>query len=118
MNNNFTTLRIWSEAKNLVIDIYNFCPNVHKSEKYNLINQIKRSATSIAANIAESQGRYYYKDRQRVMYIARGELYETQSHLEILYSLNQVPENIYEDIKKKIVSLCKQINAYIKNMPQ
>ena len=37
-----------------------------------------RSADSIAANIAEAQGRHQPGDRRRVLLIARGSLYETE----------------------------------------
>ena len=37
-----------------------------------------RSADSIGANIAEACGRWHVPDQRRLLYIARGSLYETE----------------------------------------
>ena len=48
-------------------------------EKYRSADQLKRSSSSVADNIAESYGRYHFKDKRRCIYIARGEAEETKS---------------------------------------
>jgi len=40
--------------------------------------QMVRAADSIAANIAESYGRYHYGDKLNFLYYSRGSLYETK----------------------------------------
>lgn len=40
--------------------------------------QLVRAADSVGANIAEATGRWHTADRRRVLYIARGSLYETE----------------------------------------
>lgn len=48
--------------------------------------QIVRAADSIAANIAEGEGRYNYNDKKRLVKIARGSLYETINWLRRAYN--------------------------------
>ncbi len=40
--------------------------------------QMVRAADSIAANVAESYGRYHYGDKLNFLYYSRGSLYETK----------------------------------------
>ncbi len=47
-------------------------------ERWTLGLQLVRSAGSIGANIAEAQGRWHMADRRRLLFIARGSLYETE----------------------------------------
>ena len=44
-------------------------------------SQFVEAADSIAANIAEGCGRYFYKDRKRFYYYSRGSLMETKTWL-------------------------------------
>ena len=41
--------------------------------------QFVRAADSIAANISEGYGRYFYKDRKQFCYYSRGSLMETKT---------------------------------------
>jgi four helix bundle protein len=40
--------------------------------------QLVRAADSVGANIAEAMGRWHGPDRRRLLFIARGSLYETE----------------------------------------
>src|SRR5438552_2390449 len=40
--------------------------------------QLVRAVESIGANIAEAEGRWYAGDKRRLLYIARGSLYEAE----------------------------------------
>jgi four helix bundle protein len=47
-------------------------------ERWSLGLQLVRSADSIGANIAEALGRWHEADRRRLLFVARGSLYETE----------------------------------------
>lgn len=81
MSYKFYQLDIWKEGHKLLMEIYKITEVYPKEERYGLISQTRESANSVIANIAEARGRYYYADKIRVLYIARGEIQETQSHL-------------------------------------
>lgn len=44
--------------------------------------QLVRAADSVGANIAEATGRWHSNDKRRLLYIARGSLYETEHWIE------------------------------------
>ncbi len=49
----FQDLVVWQKAHQLVLSVYRFSKDFPKSEIYGLTSQIRRSAISIPANIAE-----------------------------------------------------------------
>jgi four helix bundle protein len=46
--------------------------------RFSIGSQLVRAADSVGANIAEATGRWHVKDRRRLLFIARGSLYETE----------------------------------------
>lgn len=49
----FEDLLVWQKAHKLVLKVYKLTRDYPREEKYNLISQQRRSATSIASNIVE-----------------------------------------------------------------
>lgn len=112
-NTSFRDLLIWQKAAELVIAIYSVSRTFPKEERFGLTDQIHRSANSVAANIAEAHGRYHFADKIRVLYQARGECFETQSHLGIAYKLGYLSKETFEKVDKDYEGLGVGINAYI-----
>jgi len=50
-------LIVWQKSMDLVTAVYRLTEDFPKTELYGLTSQIRRSAASIPANIAEGQGR-------------------------------------------------------------
>lgn len=110
----FTDLTVWKSANQLMIDIYQFTKFLPAEEKYNLVSQLKRAASSVAANIAEGYGRYYYQDNIAFCRKARGSLDETKNHIIAVRDLQQAPQ----DKCNKLIEQCNQsrqlLNGYIR----
>ena len=62
-----------------LVETYGLAKRLPTEERYNLVAQMRRSATSVTLNIDEGYGRYHYLDSLRFFYIARGSLTETLS---------------------------------------
>jgi four helix bundle protein len=77
----------------VVLLIYQVTKNFPKEEIYGLIAQIRHSASSIPAKIAESFGRFHYKDKIRFYHQARGSSTETQNHLSLSRDLIYLTSN-------------------------
>ena len=58
----FKELIVWQKSMDLVEQLYNATDEFPKDEIYCLTNQMRRSAISIASNIAEGQARKTTKD--------------------------------------------------------
>lgn len=77
----FTDLNAWKEAHKLVILVYRVTKKFPKQETYSLIDQMRRSATSITSNIAEGFGRRTYKEKVQFYYQAQGSLTELKNQV-------------------------------------
>jgi four helix bundle protein len=61
MTRAFFDLKIWQKAQILAVQVYKVTKAFPKDEIFGLTMQLRRSAVSVAANIAESHGRYHLK---------------------------------------------------------
>ncbi len=110
----FEKLTAWQRAHQLMLDIHKkLIPLLPKEEKYDLVDQVRRSSKSVAANIAEGAGRFYYMDNIRFCYNARGSLDETLNHLIASYNLGYCPVPLYEDLRFQIEEIRRLLNGYI-----
>ena len=90
MAQKFSDLDIWQNGFNLLMQVYDLIPKFPVEEKYALASQLIRAANGLIANIAEAHGRYFFADKVWILYIARGELEETQSHLQVAVARNYI----------------------------
>src|SRR4030095_8364317 len=111
---NLDMLEVWIRAKDFVLAVYkDVVPHLPADEKWNLTQQLKRSAQSVPANIAEGHGRFHFLDNVRFFYIARGSLTEVQSHIALAHKLGYLPNETYKQMTAHAESIGKQLNNYI-----
>ncbi len=105
---------MWVHAKQLAVYTYSsIIPLLPPDEKWGFSIQIKRSVSSISANIAEGYGRFYFQDNIHFCYNARGSLEETISHIILASEIGYIPLNIKQDFLMMADNLVKLINGYI-----
>jgi four helix bundle protein len=107
-------LQVWVRAKDFAVKVYRqVLPSLPPEEKWSLNQQIRRSSTSISANISEGYGRFYYQDNVRFCYNARGSLEETLSHLIFCLEVGFIPEGLYKELENEGEEIEKMLNGYI-----
>lgn len=92
----FRDLLVWQKGMDLVVSCYQLAKRLPSNEEYGLASQIRRSAVSVPANIAEGHGRKRTGDYLHHLSIANGSLMELQTHLLITIRLRLLTE---EDVK-------------------
>lgn len=107
----FEKLKVWQEAKKLVIDVYHLLDGFPRFEKFALCDQIRRSIVSVPSNIAEGSGRRSLKEQIHFLEIAYGSLMETYNQLLIAIDLTYITEECVEAIKPSIDAVAKMING-------
>ena len=107
-------LDVWKRAKDFALRIYrDVLPLLPHEEKWNLNSQIRRSSSSISANIAEGYGRFYYQENIRFCYNARGSLEETLSHLVFSLEAKYIPEALFNELSSEGSEIDRMLNGYI-----
>ena len=78
--------------------------------------QLIRSADSIAANLSEGFGRFFYKEERQFCYYSRGSLYETKTWLTKASNRGLINSDDFEKFKKEINNIGVKLNNYIKSI--
>ena len=105
----FREFEVWQCSLDLVEMVYLKLKSFPKEEQYALCDQLRRSVTSIPANIAEGFGRDSHKDFSHFLTMARGSLYEVSTQLEIAVRLGYM--NPDGTISTKMDSISKMIQS-------
>ena len=77
----FEKLKVWNEAKELVVNVYHLLDSFPMFEKFALCDQIRRAIVSVPSNIAEGSGRKSLKEKTHFLEISYGSLMETYNQL-------------------------------------
>lgn len=118
MYKSFTDMEVWQLASNLSVEVFQLTTTLPKSEDYGLTSQIRRSANSISANIAEGFGRKTAKDKSNFYVFARGSVFETQNHLIYGKKIGYFDVTITDQILKNYSNLAFDLNKIIKALSQ
>lgn len=113
---NYRNLKVWQKAHEVVLKIYRLTADFPPDEKYGLISQIRRSAASIPANIAEGSARSSDADFARFLYIALGSASELDYHLLLAHDLQLIDANSYQPLSEEIDSIGRMLNSFIQKL--
>jgi len=78
--------------------------------------QLVRAADSVAANLSEGFGRFYYKENRQFCYYSRGSLYETLTWLTKAQSRGLIKEENFHPMRKDIDAIGLKLNNYINSI--
>ena len=108
----FRDLAVWQKPHQLVLDIYRATRTFPTEERYGLTGQLRRSAASVPANIAEGCGREGERELARFLSIAAGAASETEYHLLLALDLEYLPGATHEDLHARINEVKKMLGAF------
>ena len=86
----YRDLRVWQRAVDLASACYEVAARLPASERFGLAGQLRRASVSVAANIAEGNGRLHRRAYLAHLSIARGSLKELETHLVLAQRLGLV----------------------------
>ena len=107
----YRRLRVYSNAKELVLYVYSLLKLFPKEENYALCDQLRRAVISIPSNIAEGMGRASVKEQIHFIEIAYGSLYEVMCQLEVAQELGYITNTQLAKIEKSVIDIAKPLSG-------
>ncbi len=109
-------LKVWQTAHSLTLTVYKLTRSFPKEELYGLTSQIRRSAASVPANLAEGCGREGDAELARFCSIASGSASELEYHLLLARDLNLIPPDVYAQTESQVGQLRRMLNVFIQRL--
>jgi four helix bundle protein len=100
-------LNVWQKSIVLVKEIYEATQKLSKDELFGITSQLKRSADSIPANIAEGCGRNSDKELNRFLDIANGSTFELEKLIILCLDLKYFLKKEFESINIQLNEIQK-----------
>lgn len=116
MTKNYEDLVVWQRAVDLIPKVYELVNRFPKHETYALSDQVRRSAVSVPANIAEGQARQHPKEFLQHLSIARGSLAELHTLLIVAHRLGYVEGSRLNDIEQSLALIRRPLAGLISSV--
>jgi four helix bundle protein len=113
---NYKELEVWRKGIALITELYKVTQPFPDSEKFGLVSQIRRAATSVPANIAEGWGRGSTKEYIQHLFVARGSLMELETHLIVAGNIGYLGEEALRQAASEIECIAKMLNRLIHSL--
>ena len=109
----FERLEVFQKATSLIDEVYRLTQVLPASERFGLVEQLRRAAVSIALNIAEGSGRTK-RDFRHFLRNARASCYEWAAVLQISSRLGYSSDEAQNHCKEQLVDVAKMISGLIR----
>lgn len=107
----YKDLLVWQRAVDLAETVYHATENFPKREHLGLASQIRKSAISIAPNIAEGSARHSNREFIQFLIIARGSSAELQTQMLVSHRMNFIKREDYMLISNMVNEIGKMMNG-------
>lgn len=107
-------LDVYNLSNEIADDIWNVVVTWNFLAQDTVGKQIIRSSDSIAANIAEGYGRYFFKENRQFCFYSRGSILETKTWLKKAKARNLMTEEQFNILFSKLEAVHIKLNAYMK----
>lgn len=95
---NYKDLKVWEKVHSYTLQVYKASVPFPKEELYSLTNQLRRSAVSIPANIAEGCGKKSNQEFAHYLNIALGSANESEYFLLLAKDLKYLAEAKHNEL--------------------
>jgi four helix bundle protein len=112
----YRDLEVWKLSNDFVKKVYQVTHDFPASEKFGIINQIRRAAVSIPSNIDEGQGRNSTKEFRQFLAISLGSLAELETQLIIAKEIEYLTQNELDALLSPLDRIRKMIKGLSKGI--
>ena len=112
----FRELVVWQKAHRLTLELYKVTRAFPREEQYGLSSQIRRSAASIGANIAEGCGRGTARDFARFVQIALGSGSELEYHNLLAADLGLIDAQTHDELQTSLIDVKRMLSGLVRRL--
>jgi four helix bundle protein len=112
----FHGLKVWQKAHELTLAVYQITAPFPREELYGLTSQLRRSCSSIPANLAEGCGRNGDAEFARFCSIALGSASELEYHLLLARDLKLIKPSDHETLSQRTIELKRMLAGLIQRL--
>lgn len=105
----FKELVVWQKAHQFVLNIYKLTKLFPKEELFGLTSQLRPSAVSVPANIAEGYRKRTIPDKAKFLNTAQGSLDESHYYLILAHDLEYADTTT---LQSDLEEVARMLNAY------
>lgn len=116
MARDFRKIKAWQRADTLAQAIYTATRDFPKEERYGLTSQMRRSAVSIAANIAEGSARSGQNDYLRFLNVALGSFRELEYYCYLAEALGYLPKSNHLHLEEKLGEVGRTLHGLTRSV--
>jgi four helix bundle protein len=109
-------LEVYQVAMEIGEEIWSIVAEWNYFSKKTVGEQLVRAVDSIAANLSEGYGRYFYKENKQFCYYSRGSLMETKTWLTKAKNRKLIKKEKFDNYISFCEMLHKKLNAYIRSI--
>lgn len=112
----YKDLTVYQKAYQLTLDVYKVTKEFPTAEMYGLVSQMRRSASSIPANIAEGYRRAHRKEYVQFLHIALGSCAELETFLCLSKDLGYLSGEAFDQSYKSQDSVSKLLRGLLSSL--
>ena len=112
----YRDLIVWKEAMSIAEFVYSATGTFPKEEMFGMGGQMRRSAVSIAANIAEGFGRAQRRPFIQFLRIAQGSLKELETHALLCGRVGLLSEESTGELCSRCERLGRRLVTFIRSL--
>ena len=113
----FRRLLVWQQARVLAVDVHTLTRSFPRGDRGMMAAQIRRSALSIGANIAEGCAKGSRAETIRFLQIASGSAAETEHHVIAAADLGYISKRACAELTGRAIAIQRMLRALCKNLP-
>src|SRR5262245_37755427 len=113
---NYRDLEVWEKAHKLTLQLYRRSRDFPKEEFYGLTSQLRRSAMSVGANLAEGCGRQTTAELARFVRISMGSASELDYHLLLAADFGYLQSADYRELSQELTRIRKMLASLLSTL--
>ena len=112
----YKELEVWNKGIEMVESIYRITKNFPQEERFVLVVQMRRAASSIPTNIAEGFRRKHNKEFSQFLHISLGSCAELETQLIISSRLGYMSEEDTNTLLDQIDHIGRMLTNFLKKL--